>query len=633
MIKNTKNNFIKMSKTNCSHEAIRMHKSLLLNKQQNRSINKSTTLTNLKNITFNEINNEFIINEALDLILNDNSDNGVDQNTIHEILKNLHKPYIDVRYRNDLIINILQYMINNNINLNKQMVKLLWSKKFHSIDNKFTLNLWQMLRNMNYKPNFLILHEGMKVSARRLNVNECTVYFDKIKQLPHLTLGQLRVAEATFISCLEADPIRAEAYYRSLPPNLKSTKAKVSLLSVVASKKVWSIDKLINTLKEVEEEEKFDDVKIVCYAAVMRGLAKVKEHKKVIEVFEVFKRKKYNYDRYYLGILKPPIQALSYLNHWNTVIKILNDHHHLFNGRPNLIHPLLNELTMQGEKYGVWWVWKNLANWNVKPNSKTFNLVIKAGFNNIPNKFVNNHPCDYFIVENYCNQSFRHHLNELSKGLKYEFKRMYTNNDNELIHSSQYWILIDGIFKTVLFNSQPSLKEIKNPLKKGNNENSVFNNLIKRYQQPPKEYNNSNNETFLNFTINDEHFNNYIKLLYENRKANPTYTLNQIMISMNMMKNLSMKPTKSTIIRSIIILNESISPMFLSDVKRMLNTNNKELPHQTQFNLFGLDDLNKNENLESFYTWLRTWINEDEIPNDKHIFLFWLIESKRFENY
>lgn len=593
-------------------EAVNFHKNVQL--QWNTLANNtklSIGLQNLRYLVYNQVNQPNILTEAVHLLLGEK----LEEREYFKLLRFLHKPTdIDQNLRNNLILNVIDKMINDKVQFSSAILKIIWSKKLHWRDQSFTLKVWEKMNEGNVSPNFNILYQALKVAAKRGNTTECQVYYDKIKQMKNLSSYQWKCVHSTYISGLEFDPIAAQAFYDNLAN--QSTKAKVAVLNVIANSEHITPTKLIEILYTLP-----DNVKVVGYASIMRGMSKRKLYYDVISVYNHLKRSNLSYDSHTLGILKPLVKAYSELGMYNKAIELLDEH----NGKLSvgLIHPLLNTLAFNRERYGVWWIWSNmLTRWEVSPNSTTLSIALRAAFqqhiSQQDKSQTGSFSCDYFIVEKYHESSFKYHIKELGRGFKAEFREMtgtHSMSDDRLEHSEMFWRKMEAVFRTIVLQQYPELSTIEPPVELKNEPN--WDKLI---------FNHFDKSRHNSISINSEHFDAYVKILFDKRTSGSYENTNLIILSLSWMRSLGFIPSRQTIFRSIISLNESISPMFMSDIKRIIgnSVNNQEQDLHSQ--LFALDAFNKSKDVELFYKWLSEWI---EIPNELDIFIFWNAEIKR----
>ncbi|TIA93322.1 hypothetical protein E3P99_00192 [Wallemia hederae] len=580
----------------------------------------STGLQNVRYISYNDINREGVWMQAVELLL---SQPNMTIKEYQKLIRFLHKASnLDDGVRQTLLLKIIDRMIQEKVQFTPSIVAVIWSKKMHWRDTSFTLRLWQRMYDAGIAPGFDMLYHALKVAAKRGNVVEAQVYLEHIGRLPGVSRYEWRCAQSTFVSALEGDILAAEVYYNSLDSYSQSGKARLSILSILAKSPHLPPSRLVDMVDSLPQESN----KCIAYISVMRGLAIRKLYHDVISVYGLLLSRTDDTSRskQVNGILKPVIASYAQLGLYDEAIQLLDEHSGRFG--IGVVHPLLNSLAFRRERYGVWWVWNALVNsrWKVLPNSATLEITLKASFNQYTTFRQRGgiHPSQHFTVEAYHINSFRYHVKELSRGFRAELRDMTlgSSRHGDLEHSEMFWRRIEGVFRGILLGQHEHLHSIEAPVSLSYTTGNWDNLLTKTAPQL----------SMPSVSITKEHFDAYIKMLFERRSSGGSYeNTNLILQAMAWMRELQMQPSRTTLLRSIIALNESISPMFMPDMKRLIasaaSASRKQSTDQhTQ--LFALDSFNKSHHVEAYYKWVNQWL---EMPHEMDIFIFWIAEMKR----
>ncbi|TIB69630.1 hypothetical protein E3P77_00434 [Wallemia ichthyophaga] len=566
------------------NEAIKFHHDLLQRWPSLPSHSRlSIGLQNLRYISYNDISREGVWKQAVHMLL---SQPNLNTKEYYKLIRFIHRPHnMDDKLRQTLLLDVVDRMIEQGVKFNHSILTVIWSKKMQWRDSSFTLKLWQRMYDAGISPDFDILYQALKVSAKRGSVNESQVYLEQIRKIPNVSTYQWKCAQSTFISALEDDVMAAEAYYNSLDTNSYSHKAKLSILGIMAKSNQFTPSRLLEMLNSLP-----DSSKSIGYASIMRGLALRRLYYDVIGLY-------------------------------NEAVELLDEHAGKY--AIGVVHPLLNSLAFRREKYGVWWVWSALlrGRWKVAPNSSTFEITLKASFNQ-HSKFKGGigglYPCKYFIVEAYHNNSLKYHIKELGRGFRAELRDLTLGHHSDVLeHSEMFWRRIEGVFRGLLLSQFPHLHSVNAPVTLTYSAGNWDNLLTKSTPEID----------LTSVSIKSEHFDAYVKMLFERRSSGGSYeNTNLILQALSWMRELGMAPSKPTLFRCIIALNESISPMFISDIKRIIgaSSSSKSVDHHSQ--LFALDSFNKSADVDRFYKWVSEWL---EMPHEMDIFTFWNAEIRR----
>lgn len=596
-------------------QAIKFHQDLLhmwpsLSSQSRLSIG----LQNLRYISYNDISREGVWMQAVQMLL---SQPNLSTKEYYKLIRFIHRPHnIEDGLRQRLLLDVVDRMISEGVHFARSILTVIWSKKMQWRDSSFTLELWQRMHDAGIKPDFDILYQALKVSAKRGSVQESKLYLEQIENIAHLSTHQWKCAQSTFISALEGDVAAAEAYYNSLDTQSHSDKAKLSILGPLAKCNHFTPSRLLEMLNSLP-----DTSKSIGYASIMRGLAIRRLNYDVVSIYKLMQSETRPFDHHINGILKPIIQSYSQLGMYNEAVELLDTHAGKY--AIGVVHPLLNSLAFRRERYGVWWVWSALVHgrWKVAPNSSTFEITLKASFNQ-HSKFKSVggvYPCNYFIVEAYHKNSLKYHIKELGRGFRAELRDMTvgSNGNDHLEHSEIFWRRIEGVFRALLFSQYPDLRNVEAPVTLTYSTGNWDNLLTK--SAPTID--------ITSVSIKSEHFDAYVKMLFERRSSGGSYeNTNLILQALSWMRELGMFPSRPTLFRCIIALNESISPMFISDIKRIIgaSASSQSVDHHNQ--LFALDSFNKSTHVERFYKWVSEWM---DMPHEMDIFIFWNSEMRR----
>ncbi|TIB36472.1 hypothetical protein E3P86_02481 [Wallemia ichthyophaga] len=566
------------------NEAIKFHHDLLQRWPSLPSHSRlSIGLQNLRYISYNDISREGVWKQAVHMLL---SQPNLNTKEYYKLIRFIHRPHnMDDKLRQTLLLDVVDRMIEQGVKFNHSILTVIWSKKMQWRDSSFTIKLWQRMYDAGISPDFDILYQALKVSAKRGSVNESQVYLEQIGKIPNVSTYQWKCAQSTFISALEDDVMAAEAYYNSLDTNSYSDKAKLSILGIMAKSNQFTPSRLLEMLNSLP-----DSSKSIGYASIMRGLALRRLYYDVIGLY-------------------------------NEAVELLDEYAGKY--AIGVVHPLLNSLAFRREKYGVWWVWSALlrGRWKVAPNSSTFEITLKASFNQ-HSKFKGGigglYPCKYFIVEAYHNNSLKYHIKELGRGFRAELRDLTLGHHSDVLeHSEMFWRRIEGVFRGLLLSQFPHLHSVNAPVTLTYSAGNWDNLLTKSTPEID----------LTSVSIKSEHFDAYVKMLFERRSSGGSYeNTNLILQALSWMRELGMAPSKPTLFRCIIALNESISPMFISDIKRIIgaSSSSKSVDHQNQ--LFALDSFNKSADVDRFYKWVSEWL---EMPHEMDIFTFWNAEIRR----